>query len=82
MISTWKKITDAHIANISQLLANLRIVAHDYDKTKRHISDIGFNIFRLTSDIIIVKTIIQMLSRHFLIPRKNITKNRCSYNYS
>lgn len=51
MISTWKKITDAHIANISQLLANLRIVAHDYDKTKRHISDIGFNIFRLTSDI-------------------------------
>lgn len=51
MISTWKKITDAHIANISQLLADLRIVAHDYDKTKRRISDIGFNIFRLTSDI-------------------------------
>ena len=51
MISTWKKITDAHIVNISQLLADLRIVAHDYDKTKRRISDIGFNIFRLTSDI-------------------------------
>lgn len=51
MISTWRKITGAHLVGISKILSELRIVGDDYDKTKRHISDTGFNVFRLTSDI-------------------------------
>lgn len=51
MISIWKQITDAHLKDVSQFLSDLRIIGDNYDKTKRRISDIGFNVFQLTSDI-------------------------------
>lgn len=51
MLETWNKILNIHIRTINDLVARLGTVCKAYEKSRKEISDIGFNVFKLSSDL-------------------------------
>jgi hypothetical protein len=73
LLEDWNKVITEHSAKTNELLSNCKKISRDYDKSKENMSDIGFNVFKITSDLYyrenfhsdVIKALLDPEEKHF-----------------
>lgn len=70
IFKTWDNLLNSHIDEVVRLTKNLTSICGSYEKSKKEVSDVGFNIFKLTSDLYYRENFHSDIIKAFLDPQE------------
>lgn len=75
MLEEWRNILNVHIAGMNELLNESKNISKSYDKSKKDKSEIGFNVFNITSDLYYRENFHSDIIKAILDPKEKHNQN-------
>lgn len=75
ILKEWKNILDIHFIEINELLDESKDISKNFDKSKQDKSEIGFNVFNITSDLYYRENFHSDIIKAILDPKEKHNQN-------